>query len=195
MTRIFWLALVTGLLLLAGCASSTSPANRYMLPDSVTSLADRSHTPGHLLVVQSPRLAHYLDEDGIVLQLDDITLNAARQHLWAEPLARQLERGLRERLAQRLPDTRIMRDESSLGRSEAQRLRLEVDRFHGRHDGFAVASGRWQLLAADGRLLAMERFHTETELDDDGYPALVRALGSSWDRVAEEIAEGIARAR
>ncbi|QOR38725.1 hypothetical protein HNO52_09530 [Billgrantia diversa] len=189
-----WLVLVANMLL-AGCASSTTPANRYILPDSVTSLSDRSHSGEHLLIVQPLRLSHYLDEDGIVLQLDDITLNAARNHLWAEPLARQLERGLRERLAERLPDTRIMRDESSLGRSEAQRLRLEVDRFHGRHDGLAIASGRWQLLAPDGRLLAMQRFHTETQLDDDGYPALVRALGSSWDRVAEEIAEGIMRAR
>ncbi|MFQ3789642.1 membrane integrity-associated transporter subunit PqiC [Halomonas sp. A29] len=190
-----WLALLAGTLLLAGCASPTAPANRYMLPDSGTTLSGGSSAAGHLLVVQPPRLAHYLDTDGIVLQLDDITLNAARQHLWAEPLGRQLERGLRARLAERLPDTRVMRDEASLGRSEALRLRLEVDRFQGRHDGLAIVSGQWQLLAPDGRLLAMERFHTETELDDDGYPALVRALGSSWDRVASDIAAGIRQAR
>ncbi len=195
MKRMSWLALPIVLLLLAGCASSTAPANRYMLPNSTTALPADSPTPEHLLVVNSPRLAHYLDVDGIVLQLDDITLNAARQHLWAEPLERQLERGLRARLAEHLPGTRIMPDEASLGRSEALRLRLEVDRFQGRHDGVAIASGQWQLLAADGRLLAMERFHTETVLGDDGYPALVRALGSSWDQVAAEIASGIKRAR
>jgi uncharacterized lipoprotein YmbA len=195
MKRTSWLALLTGLLLLAGCASPTDPTNRYMLPDSGTAPSASSPAAGHLLVVQPPRLAHYLDVDGIVLQLDDITLNAARQHLWAEPLGRQLERGLRARLVERLPDTRIMPDEASLGRSEALRLRLEVDRFQGRYDGVAIASGQWQLLAADGRLLAMERFYTETELDDDGYPALVRALGSSWDQVASEIASGIRRAR
>ncbi|MGR2737192.1 PqiC family protein [Billgrantia sp. Q4P2] len=189
------LALLASMLLLAGCASPTTPANRYMLPDSGTALSVGSPAAEHLLVVQPPRLAHYLDTDGIVLQLDDITLNAARQHLWAEPLGRQLERGLRARLAERLPDTRVMRDEASLGRSEALRLRLEVDRFQGRHDGLAIASGQWQLLAPDGRLLAMERFHVETELDDDGYPALVRALGSSWDRVVSDIATGIRQAR
>ncbi|MGR4068420.1 PqiC family protein [Billgrantia sp. C5P2] len=194
MRWMIWLALLASILLV-GCASPTAPANRYMLPDSGTTLSDGNPAPSHLLVVQPPRLAHYLDTDGIVLQLDDITLNAARQHLWAEPLGRQLERGLRTRLAERLPDTRVMRDETSLGRSEALRLRLEVDRFQGRHDGLAIASGQWQLLAPDGRLMTMQRFHVETELDDDGYPALVRALGSSWDRVAADIAAGIRQAR
>ncbi|MGL6214628.1 PqiC family protein [Billgrantia desiderata] len=188
-------ALLTSLLVLVGCATPTTPANRYMLPDSAAAPSGGSPAAGHLLIVQPPRLAHYLDVDGIVLQLDDITLNAARQHLWAEPLGRQLERGLRARLAGHLPDTRIMRDEASLGRSEALRLRLEVDRFQGRHDGLAIASGQWQLQAADGRLLAMERFHVETQLEDDGYPALVRALGASWDRVASEIATGIRQHR
>ncbi|MCE8015301.1 hypothetical protein HOP62_04330 [Halomonas sp. MCCC 1A17488] len=196
MRRMIRLALVAGILLLAsGCASSSAPANRYLLPDAGTAAKDGNPTTEHLLIVHSPRLAHYLDTDGIVLQLDDITLNAARQHLWAEPLGRQLERGLRARLSERLTDTRVMRDDASLGRSEALRLRLEVDRFQGRHDGLAIASGQWQLLAPDGRLLAMEPFHAETVLDDDGYPALVRALGSSWDQVAGEIAAGIRQAR
>lgn len=195
MRWMIWLVVAASMPLLAGCASPTEPPNRYMLPDSDTELSGVASAPSHLLIVQPPRLAHYLDTDGIVLQLDDITLNAARQHLWVEPLGRQLERGLRDRLSERLTDTRVMRDEASLGRSEALRLRLEVNRFQGRHDGLAVVSGQWQLLAPDGRLLAMERFDVQTALDDDGYPALVRALGSSWDQVAAEIASGIRQAR
>ncbi|MDX5377937.1 MAG: ABC-type transport auxiliary lipoprotein family protein [Halomonas sp.] len=194
MRWMIWLV-VTVSMLLTGCASPTEPPNRYMLPDSGAALPSAASDPSRLLIVQPPRLAHYLDTDGIVLQLDDITLNAARQHLWVEPLGRQLERGLRDRLATHLPDTRIMHDEARLGRSEALRLRLEVDRFQGHHDGFAIVSGEWQLLAPDGRLLAMERFLEQTALDDDGYPALVRALGSGWDQVAAEIASGIRQAR
>lgn len=192
MTR---LVLLAGALVLAGCASPSDPANRYMLPASQPVGPGVSSAVEHLLLIHPVRLAHYLDVDGIVLQLDDISLNAARQHLWAEPLGRQLERSLRARLAEHLPDTRVMRDEASLGRSEALRLRLEVDRFQGQPDGLAVASGQWQLTAPDGRLLAMERFHAATELDGDGYPALVRALGSSWEQVTAEIGSGIRRLR
>ena len=185
---------LTLLLGLSGCATSTTPANRFMLPDSQ---AEPAGGPGaeHALLVRTPHLAHYLDVDGIVLQLDDISLNAARQHLWAEPLGRQLERGMRARLGERLGDTRVLRDEGGHQSPDALSLRLEVDRFQGRHDGLAVASGQWQLLAADGALVAMENFRAETALDDDGYPALVRALGRSWDQVADEIAETIRRHR
>ncbi|AMD00119.1 PqiC family protein [Halomonas chromatireducens] len=187
----FTLAVLLGL---SGCATTSVPANRFMLPDSQ---AVPSGGPGadHVLLVRAPRLAHYLDVDGIVLQLDDISLNAARQHLWAEPLGRQLERGMRARLAKRLGDTRVLRDEGSQRDPDALFLRLEVDSFQGRYDGLAVASGQWQLLAADGTLVAMENFHAETELDDDGYPALVRALGRSWDQVADQVAAIVSRHR
>ncbi|WP_447556222.1 PqiC family protein [Vreelandella sp. EE22] len=171
-------------LMMSGCASSVSPPARYMLPAAqVTSPAT---TTEHTLQVRMPRLAHYLDVDGIVMQLDDITLNAAREHQWAEELGRQLERALRGRLSQELPLVQVVRAE---GRQDgALTLAIEVDQFQGRYDGNAVASGQWQLRGANNQLLAMESFSVETELRQDGYPALVRALGQSLDEVATDIA-------
>ncbi len=183
---------LVAMLLLSGCATSTPPPERFMLPGATATTLGAGDVE-RVLVVQPPRLAHYLDVDGIVLQLDDITLHAARQHLWAEPLGRQLERGLRARLAERLPGTRILRDDGGAGQRDAVRLRIEVDTFQGRHDGLAVAGGQWQLLDAQGQVLAMQPFQVSTELADDGYPALVRALGSSWDGVADDIASALRR--
>lgn len=192
MRPMLWLALATAALL-GGCATTSAPPERFMLPGATATTAVGAGDVERVLVVQAPRLAHYLDVDGIVLQLDDITLHAARQHLWAEPLGRQLERGLRARLAERLPETRILRDDGSAGQRDAVRLRLEVDTFQGRHDGLAVAGGQWQLLDAQGQVLAMQPFQVATELADDGYPALVRALGHSWDGVADGIASALQR--
>ncbi|BBI50864.1 hypothetical protein HORIV_32850 [Vreelandella olivaria] len=124
-----------------------------------------------------------------MMQLDDITLNAAREHQWAEGLGRQLERNLRANLAQALPTLRVMRAEGE--QANALTLRLNVDQFQGRFDGVAVASGQWQLLNDAGELLAMENFYAETPLAEDGYPALVRALNDSWDQAAERIATEI----
>lgn len=179
---------------LAGCASSGPAPTQYVLPgDDATTVAGAN--AAHRLIVAPPRLARFLDVDGLVLQLDDITLNAANQHQWAEPLALQLERGLRARLAARLPDTRVMQEDAEGRRGTAATLRLEVDRFHGRFDGRAVAGGQWQLRDGGGELLAMAPFAVEIELAEDGYPALVRALGRGWDRVADEIAAQIKRLR
>ena len=188
-----WMIAAVALLWLSGCATPSAPHQRYTLPGSDAPPAAAGADAEQVLKVRPPRLAHYLDVDGIVLQLDDITLNEARQHRWAEPLARQLERGLRSRLAVALPDTRVIRDDGQGRDDQALTLRLEIDRFQGRYDGLALASGQWQLHAADGRLLATEHFRVETELADDGYPALVRALGHSWDRVADQIGDAIRR--
>ncbi|MFY0990205.1 PqiC family protein [Halomonas sp. C05BenzN] len=189
-----WIGVALAMLWLGGCAASSPAPQRYTLPVSQQDAVAGAEAE-HLLLVRPPRLAHYLDVDGIVFQLDDITLVEAREHQWAEALGRQLERGLRARLAARLPDTRVLLDDGSDPGAEALSLRLEVDRFQGRHDGLAVASGQWQVRGAGGRLLAMDGFRVETELEADGYPALVRALGRGWDTVADRIATAIERLR
>ena len=181
---------------LAGCASPGPSPQRYTLPAAAEGYqAAAGAEAEHLLLLRPPRLAHYLDVDGMVMQVDDITLVEARGHQWAEALGRQLERGLRGRLAGRLPDTRVMLDEAGVREPGALSLRLELDRFQGRHDGLAVIGGQWQLRDAEGRLLAMAPLQVETELDDDGYPSLVRALGRGWDSTADELAEAVRRAR
>lgn len=182
---------------LAGCAASGPAPSQYTLPGDTRGAPAQfaGAEAAHRLVVGQPRLARFLDVDGLVLQLDDITLNEANHHLWAEPLGLQLERGLRARLAARLPDTRIMQDDADSRQGGSATLRLEVDRFHGRFDGRAVAGGQWQLRDGEGELLAMVPFAVEVELARDGYPALVRALGRGWDRVADEIAADIKRLR
>ncbi|MDR5894257.1 MULTISPECIES: PqiC family protein [Halomonas] len=195
MTRQWRLAALAAMVVLvAGCASSSPAPSRYTLPEVAGASAAGAEAERQLLL-RPPRLAHYLDVEGLVMQVDDITLVEARGHQWAEALGRQLERGLRLRLGERLPDTRVLLDEAGVREPEALSLRLEIDRFQGRHDGVAVIGGQWQLRDGTGRLLAMERLAIEAELDDDGYPALVRALGRGWDRTADELAEAIRQAR
>ncbi|APE29485.1 hypothetical protein BOX17_00025 [Halomonas aestuarii] len=197
MTVIKGLGAVLAVLWLTGCAASGPAATRYTLPGDAMEAPDRiaGAEAGHRLVVAQPRLARFLEVEGLVLQLDDITLNEASQHQWAEPLGLQLERGLRERLAARLPDTRVTGEDVDGRRDDAATLRLEVDRFHGRHDGQAVVGGQWQLRDTEGSLLVLSPFAIEVPLAEDGYPAMVRALGRGWDRVADEIAGEIKRLR
>ncbi|WP_108446529.1 PqiC family protein [Halomonas denitrificans] len=197
MTPIKALAAALAALWLAGCATDAPPANRYTLPDDA--LAAPAALAGaeadHRLIVAQPSLARFLAVDGLVLQLDDITLNEASRHLWAEPLGLQLERRLRARLAARLPDTRILGETAGEPREAAATLRLTVDRFQGRFDGQAVVAGQWQLRDAEGALQALSPFAVEVPLARDGYPALVRALGRGWDTAVDEIAGEIKRLR
>ncbi|CBV42336.1 PqiC family protein [Halomonas elongata] len=180
---------------LSGCATGGTPPTHYTLPDAPLADDAIDASTERLLVIRPIRLARYLDVEGIVFQLDDITVQQAKGHQWAEPLGRQLERGLRDRLATRLPDTRIMLDGDTARGDAPLSLRLEMDRFQGRHDGMAVAEGRWQLRDASGELLALTPFSLTTPLEADGYPALVQALGQDLDRLADRLATAIERLR
>src|SRR5690606_30825729 len=160
------------------CSATAPSATRYILPTDFSTEAAATAPAERTLVIQPLRLAGFLDTAGILLQLDDITLNEASGHRWAEDLALQLQRGLRQRLGALLDGTRVLSDAGNV--AGAYQLRVEVRAFHGRHDGRAVAAGSWQLRGPDGDLLEQRPFAVETPLRSDGYPALVRALGASW---------------
>lgn len=179
--------------LLAGCAGSAPPST-YVLPSETRAASDVAHAGTAnenepLLAIRGLSLAPFLDVQGIVYQLDDVRLQEAGGHQWAEPLTAQLERGLRDRLAARLPQDRVMLDRAIDGETPALSLRVEIDRFQGHHSGHAVVGGHWQLRDGQGEPLAQRGFDIEQPLAADGYPALIRALAEGLDRLADEISE------
>ncbi len=179
--------------LLASCASDPASNTQYLLPGDGSAPVPAAAEHSRVLVVRPLQIADFLNDEGIVLQLDDITLNQASSNRWAEQPAMMLQRGLRQRLANRLPDTEVL-DSGSRASGDLQLL-VEINSFQGTHNGEAVAAGQWQLRGESGEVLVQRNFQAITRLDDDGYPALVRALGRSWDQVATEIATGISGSR
>lgn len=184
--------LLTALLGLAGCAASQPGTASYLLP----STAPEQQYERRLAIQVAPvRLAGHLDSEGIVMQLNDIEVYQARQHLWGEEIAGQLQRLLQERLGRALPQSQVVsRGQPLLEGAPVRDLRVQVSRFQGRFDGVALAEGQWQLLDGNGRLLAQAAFSAEQPLADDGYPALVRALGAAWEQVADQLAAELGKA-
>jgi uncharacterized protein len=188
----------TGLMLilagsLAACLKSNPPiqSQRYSLPEVQASTAVQQNNPAvtsrQTLVLNRIQLADYLDSDRIVVQLSDITLHPARDHLWVDNLSQELQRGLRNRLSNRLPVTSVV-DPLPGAPLNATSLQLTIDQFHGQINGYAVLSGQWQLLSADRKPLQSQPFKFTTPLAESGYPALVRALGNNLDLLSDQIA-------
>ncbi len=181
------------LTLLASCAGTPATSTQYLLPADGGSSPSTAVEPSRVLVVRPLQIADFLNDEGIVLQLDEITLNQATGNRWAEQPALMLQRGLRQRLANRLPDTEVL-DATTRAGGDLQLL-VELNSFQGTHNGDAVAAGQWQLRDESGQVVMQRNFQAVTRLDSDGYPALVRALGRSWDQVATDIAAGISGSR
>lgn len=180
------LALVLSLSLSA-CFKSNPPVKteRYSLPE-MTAPAPTSpaSTVAETLVLNRIQLADYLDTDRIVIQLDDITMHPARDHLWVDSLSQELRRGLRARLSSRLSPATVVDPQPGLP-ATARSLNITIDQFQGQMQGYAVLSGQWQLA---GSSLPAQSFKFTTPLAEDGYPALVRALGHNLDLLCEQIA-------
>ncbi len=179
--------------LIAGC-SARAPGEgptHYLLTDKPT--ASEPTGGQRLLRVQRIELARYLDVEGIVMQTSDVAVRAARNHLWAEDLAAQLHRDLRQRLAEQLDGVRVLGPDERLRAPEREimELTVTVDRFQGRFDGYAIVGGRWQLLDSQGEVQAGKRFQREEVLSQDGYPALVESLKDAWTSIVAGIASGV----
>lgn len=174
------------ILLLSACAKPTMDKQHYFLPGPSGEI-ESADKPGkmQLLQISDVQLADFLNKSGLVLQLDDITLNQAKNHVWAEDLRRQINRGLQARL------NRQSQPYTVVGPQTPADLRLSIDihGFHGRYDGLALTSGQWQLKNQQGEIQHIQRFELETALKESGYPALVRALGQSLDNLTQQIAD------
>ena len=190
-----WL-LVTALLvaaLVAGCSARPPGEGRTQYLLASEPAASEPTSGERLLRVKRIELARYLDVEGVVMQTSDVAVRAARNHLWAEDLAAQLQRDLRLRLAERLDGVRVLSPNQRVRAPEREIMELTVivDRFQGRFDGYAVVGGQWQLLDSQGEIQAGKRFQREQPLARDGYPALVESLREAWASVVAGIGNAL----
>lgn len=170
-----------------GCAKQPIENHRYFLPTADSTQSQSAHKSARLLQINDVQLADFLNNSGLVLQLNDITLNQAKNHVWAEDLSQQISRGLRERLNQAQQSFIVVGQQTPA----ELRLSLTIDAFHGRHDGLAITSGRWQLRNNQGEIVSLQNFDLQTELSTSGYPALVRALGKNLDELATILVQAL----
>lgn len=185
-------ALLAGvsLLLIAGCASKTVQPSSYMLPASAP---EQEYSSALAVAIAPIRLTGLLDNEGIVMELNDIEVYQARQHLWAEDIGIQLQQQLQQRLTLSLPQAQIVAKGQPLQAGLAQReVRVSVNGFQGSYNGKAIVQGQWLLLGESGQLLKQKNFRIEQPLPADGYPALVRTLAAAWDQVSEQLAAALA---
>ena len=179
------------LLVMTGCASQTVQTNSYMLPASTP---EQQYSNALAVAIAPIRLTGLLDNPGIVMELNDIEVHQARHHLWAEDIDVQLQQQLQQRLTLSLPQAQIVAKGQPLQAGLPHReVRVSVNAFQGSYSGNAIVQGQWLLLGEKGQLLKQHNFRVEQPLATDGYHALVRALGSAWDQVSEQLAASLAK--
>ncbi|WNO61934.1 PqiC family protein [Rheinheimera sp. MMS21-TC3] len=178
-TRIINLALILMLLALTACSSSVSVAY-YQLANTEINVAAEPRAES--IFLQPVQVANYLNSKSIVMQMSAVELVLARQHLWAEPIAEQIQRKLANTV-QALDQRYVIAHAPS---PKAITIMLNVDQFHGTAQGYALLQGRYSLKRAE----LSEQYFTfsyQLPLQADGYPALVLTLSQALEQLASDI--------
>ena len=182
-----WLPVIMAVALSA--CSSTDETIWYQLPAATQTVTQRAATDSNrLLWVEQVAVPDYLAGNGVAYQTTEVQYNIANSNLWASPLDQQLRNTLVTNLTGQLPGWVV--SAQPLG-SEQDTLNVNVTGFHGRYDGRVIVSGEW-LLNHQGQLLKRP-FHIELKQQQDGYDAMVKALGGGWQQAAQSIASEVAR--
>lgn len=118
------------------------------------------------------RLADYLNEDGIVLELGESRINHARYHLWAEPLRSSVKSVLADDLARQL-DRRV--ETYSNPTTWDHRVDVYIDQLHGTADGQIKLAAYWLVTSIESDTPTMDEWQHTMRVDESGYDALVDA--------------------
>lgn len=163
--------------------SSPPPVSYYQLsvlqPQSYSS-AEQAESE-YSLRLQPVMVANYLNGAGLVMQRSDVELIIANRHLWADALDQQMYRLLAEQLQARLPGVQL----SAINAAPDMQLQLNIDRFHAQDNGVTVISGYYTLRIKNK--LVTKTFSYQQPLREDGYPAMVSALSTSWQQLVDQL--------
>lgn len=168
--------------LLSACAvSSTAPSgpNEYLLMDSEKSTEQVINTSPADVQLLPIKVAPYLAGNDIILVSEQGEVHRSQQNLWAEALAPQLHRITLHRLAEQLPNINFF-GRATEKSTTMNKMNIELNEFYADLTGVTHISGRWQLFAPSGELIANNEFSEKAKLTQTGYPTLVKTLSTSW---------------
>ena len=175
---------VIAVALLAACSSQPPMTETYLLRSQV---ATGAGTPviNSGVALGNIEVASYIDQPGLVLETGDGTINAARNHLWAEPL----QISLRRYLATQISGATGRDIGANTTAATTTRIDVTVDQLHGNGSGAAVLVAYWEVHIEGGN--KSFRFSEQQALSGSGYSALVQAEEALLKRLSDAIAASL----
>lgn len=180
MKCIKWLMILSFSALMAGCASNVVQTHYYQLNTSILS----TNNVNEPLVVKKSiwistiDVADYLNQQGIVYQINSVEYAVANNHLWMTSLSDQIKFALIKDLSLLMPDYLVTNE---IKNTTTKKVALKIDAFNGNYLGEAVISGRWIITHKKGNTF-VKPFYCSQPLKKDGYEALIETLSSCFEK-------------
>lgn len=185
-------------MLLLSCTSEPLNVRYYLLHTPANKVLPHSDTTKPVAVLQSLKVADYLRQSSLVLQVDDHELHFSRQDVWAEKLQSAFynallqdlnNKGQRNYLASSAPEATVA----------TTVIKVQLNHFHATDTSKVVSSGRYWLTANNANkdsnktlVTSAHSFYFESDLTQDGYSHGVEQLRKLIGKLANQIEKDIA---
>jgi uncharacterized lipoprotein YmbA len=185
LVKLFALALMV--VALISCASTPQRTKHYNFnPSSIAKPGNNNQTKQ--ITVNQLQLATFLDQPGLVIQLNKNQVYTSTYHRWAQPLREILLNTLVQELNNTSPVGYSFNKEKPLSvKGENTQLFIEVEQFNSTDQSQAIFSGRYWVNKGDKTLLVNQSFRITEKLSEDGYPHSVKMLQLTLTQLAKEI--------
>jgi uncharacterized lipoprotein YmbA len=186
------------LILLASCTSKPLMVKYYLLHTPENKISHISMQTKPIVILQIVDVAEYLNQSGLVMQIDKYELYYSRQDVWAEKLQSSFYKALLEDL--NATGQRVYVEHNSPNAEFAvSSIKVELEHFHATDTSIVVSSGRYWLSLSDPKLTKNKKLSTssqpfffESELNQDGYAHAVEKLRTLINSLAKQIERDIA---
>jgi len=157
-----------------GCSSNTvSQSKYYLLNNQQQHHADDREKQQNKkpVVVRVNELPRYLNQANLVMQLEQHQLHYSHHHRWAEPLHTGFSKALLTDLNNNAINRTFLEQLDREHQHKLTTLVIDISHFHASNASKVILSGNyWFSLANDKNTLPVkQKFHFETELQQDGY--------------------------
>ncbi|GAA0853327.1 PqiC family protein [Aliiglaciecola litoralis] len=179
------------LLVLAGCSTKPVAILDYYLLDNAEPKATHSkqNIPRVTITIQDIGLADYLTQANLAIQLASHQLYYSKQHLWAEPLQKGIQKALLKDLNAATSEFAFVNTRSAMAHAPDVTIGIQVDHFVATHESMVVMAGYYWLQPNNDKQMTKQltRFHFSKPLEQDGFPHSVSQLRVLISELSDEI--------
>jgi uncharacterized lipoprotein YmbA len=186
------------LALLASCTSKPLMVKYYLLHTPENKISHTSNQAKPIVILQMVDVAEYLNQSGLVMQVDKYQLYYSRQDVWAEKLQSSFYKALLKELNATGQREYVVHNSPNAVFASTS-IKVELEHFHATDTSSVVSSGRYWLSIEDPKTAKNEEratsshaFFFESDLQQDGYAHAVEKLRMLINNLAKQIEKDIA---
>lgn len=188
---------------LVGCSGSPTKTSYYLLASTPAQATESQVTESQatesqaeanrpLVIIKPVYVAEFLQQPGIIMQINQHQFQPARTHLWAESLDEGINKSLLQDLKVVNPDYTVRSEYRWLTGQARYQVQIKIDQFQVTDHSTVVISGSYWIIDAQTKNVFLNKdFSFQDELTENGYEHAVSKLRKLIYQLSLQLGESL----